>query len=196
MLSDEKKQEIRKQYAILKSYPKVAKKCKVGERTVGRVIRNEDQKTGKTRGRPKKLSKRHCRRIKRHVVSEIQADRRVTSKTIKENLQLKASRPTIRRELKRMDVYYSLVKKKLPLTTKHKQARLNFARRHLIAGTDFQCWVFTDEKRFCLNGPDNFGSYATENVELQRIKRQMKGGSIMILGAISNKGNLLIKVSR
>lgn len=55
MISDKKKQKIREQYTVLKSYAKTAKKCDVGHSTVERVIRNDDQKTGQTRGRPKKL---------------------------------------------------------------------------------------------------------------------------------------------
>jgi hypothetical protein len=196
MISEEKKAEIRAQYAILQSYTKTAKKCKVGHNTVERLIRNEDQKTGKPMGRPKKLTKRDVRRMKREVVKEVQSDHRVTSRSIKDHLGLdKVSRWTIQRELKRNDVFYKPIKKKLPLTKKHKQDRLKFARHHLTAGTDFDRWIFSDEKRFNLDGPDNMGSYGTENAQLHRIKHQMGGGSVMVLGAISSKGNLLIKVS-
>jgi hypothetical protein len=147
-------------------------------------------------GRPKKLKKRDVRHMKREVVREVQSGHRVTSQSIKENLDLdKVSRWTVQRELKRNDVLYKVAKKKLPLTKKHKQERLKFARRHLTAGTDFSRWIFSDEKSFNLDGPDNMGSYGTEYAQLHRIKRQMGGGSIMILGAISSKGNLLIKVS-
>ncbi|MGF7232344.1 hypothetical protein, partial [Arachidicoccus sp.] len=147
-------------------------------------------------GRPKKLTKRDVRRMKRHVVKEVQSGHRVISRSVKENLDLdKVSRWTIQRELTRNDVLYKVTKKKLPLTKKHKKERLNFARRHLEAGTNFDRWIFSDEKRFNLDGPDNLGSYGAEYAQLHRIKRQMGGGSVMVLGAISSKGNLLIKVS-
>lgn len=196
MLTEEKKTEIRAQYTILKSYRKVAEKCKVDKDTVARIINGTNHKTGKLMGRPKKLSRRDQSRIKRHVVKEVNAGRRVTSRTIKQDLNLDVSRWTIQRSLKRNKVLYKLAKKKLPLTKSHRQTRLNFARRHLINRTDFSRWIFSDEKRFNLDGPDNMMSYGTENAQLERIKHQMGGGGIMILGAISSKGNLLIKVSQ
>jgi hypothetical protein len=163
---------------------------------VASIINGTNHKTGKLMGRPKKLSRRDQSRIKRHVVKEVNAGRRVTSRTIKQDLNLDVSRWTIQRSLKRNKVLYKLAKKKLPLTKSHRQTRLNFARRHLINRTDFSRWIFSDEKRFNLDGPDNMMSYGTENAQLERIKHQMGGGGIMILGAISSKGNLLIKVSQ
>lgn len=196
MISDQKKAEIRAEYAVLQSIRKVAKKCNVGKSTVAYVVSEKTKKTDKARGRPKKLTKRDDRQIKRYVVKEVQSGHRVTSRSIKDNLGLdKVSRWTVQRELKRNNVLYKSAKKKLPLTNKHKQERLKFARRHLSAGTDFGRWIFSDEKRFNLDGPDNMSSYGTNYAQLHRIKRQMGGGSVMILGAISNKGHLLIKVS-
>ena len=58
--------------------------------------------------------------------------------------------------------------------------------------------VFTDEKRFCLYGPDNISLYVEHRCESvitpHPVKRQMGGGGVMILGAISSFGNLVIKV--
>ena len=41
-----------------------------------------------------------------------------------------------------------------PLTPDHKKKRLLFAENHLVEGTDFRNWIFTDEKKFNLDGPD------------------------------------------
>lgn len=173
----------------------MAQQCHVGRRTVGRILHNETQSNGKVRGRPKKLSKRTRRLIRRHVEAEVRAGRRVTSLSIKEKLHLEfVSRETIQRTVKQDEILYRIAKKKLPLTAVQRQKRVNFARRHLLSGTDFSRWIFSDEKRFSLDGPDNFGSYGTDNVELSRIKRHMGGGGVMVLDAISSKGHLLIKV--
>ncbi|KAF4646520.1 hypothetical protein FOL47_006048, partial [Perkinsus chesapeaki] len=40
------------------------------------------------------------------------------------------------------------------LTEAHKAARVAFASKHLEASTDFSTWIFSDEKRFNLDGPD------------------------------------------
>ena len=129
MLSEQKRTEVRKQYVILKSYTKVAEKCKVPRRTVGSVIRNKPWKTDKPMGRPNKLTKRDCRQMKRHITKEVQTGHRVTSRSIKGNLGLEdVSMRTIQRALNRDNVFYEISNKKLPLTDKHKQDRLNFAR--------------------------------------------------------------------
>lgn len=195
MLSEEKKSEIRAEYAFLKSYAKVAKKCKVGTSSVERVVRNENRKLGKPLGRSLKINKRQIRQIKRHVTSEIHFNHRVTARSINISLDLNISIRSIQRVLKKNNMLYRIVKKKLPLTKIHRQNRINFARRHILAQTDFSKWIFSDEKRFSLDGPDNMGSYCTENAELNRIKRQLNGKSLTILGAISSKGNLFIKVN-
>lgn len=196
MLTEEKKVEIQAAYAILRSYSKVAAHCHVGRSTVWRVIKNVSRSKGKRRGQPKKISKRTLRLIVRYIQTEIRAGHRVTSRSIKDGLNLgSVSRSTIRRTVRTVGILYKIAKKKLPITAKQRLNRINFARRHLLSGTDFSRWIFSDEKRFSMDGPDNLGSYCTGNAELNRIKRQMCGGGVMILGAISSKGHLLIKVA-
>ena len=58
--------------------------------------------------------------------------------------------------------------------------------------------IFSDEKRFTLNDPDNLGTYLYKNCEnikkQSRTKRFNGGGVVMILGAISSNGNLKVKI--
>ena len=50
--------------------------------------------------------------------------------------------------------------------------------------------VFTDEKLFCLTEPNNISSYFEHRddsvIAPHRVKHQMIGGGIMVLGAITN----------
>lgn len=50
--------------------------------------------------------------------------------------------------------------------------------------------VFTDEKRFSLDGPDSWSTYTDENRNIYRNMRQNKGGGIMIWGMITFDGYL------
>ena len=191
MLSENTKQLIISSYADVKSYRRVAQIFGISKSTVMSVIK---KKKSRRMGRPKKFKPRDVRRLKRHIISETRAGRRLTSRSIQRSLGVDCDRRTIQRVLKSNNILYEFHQKKLPLSDVDKTRRLNFARLHIINGTDFSKWIFSDEKRFNLDGPDNLGSYNTSTVKLERVKHQMGGGSIMILGAISSKGHLIIKV--
>ena len=42
--------------------------------------------------------------------------------------------------------------------------------------------IFSDEKRFCQDGPDNWCSFVPKNIVLHRNKRQNGGRGIMVSG--------------
>ena len=71
-------------------------------------------------------------------------------------------------------------------------ARLKWASELIESGFDFNQVIFTDEKRFSMDGPDGFRSYSKPGQRINRIKRQNRGGGIMVWGAISSDGSLFI----
>ncbi|KAF4660479.1 hypothetical protein FOL46_006112, partial [Perkinsus olseni] len=93
---------------------------------------------------------------------------------------------TVRRFLRDEGARYVKLKTTPPLTDNHKARRLSFARQHLQGNTDFRNWVWSDEKRFCLDGPD--GLFYTWNLpedqEQLKTKRAFNGGGVMVWGAI------------
>ena len=54
--------------------------------------------------------------------------------------------------------------------------------------------VFTDEKRFCLDRPDNYYSWIKGNEYQIRQKRHSGGGGLMIYGLMTLEGLLWIKL--
>ena len=82
--------------------------------------------------------------------------------------------------------------KKPPLTTKHKLARLQLARNFHHFNKEWEKYVFSDEKKFNLDGPAGFKYYWHDLRKQPRLfsKRQSGGGSIMIWRAIGFKGKL------
>lgn len=77
------------------------------------------------------------------------------------------------------------------LTVRHKQDRIKWATAHVTwRPCDWDSVVFSDEKKFNLDGPDGFAYYWHDIRKEERIfsKRQGGGKSLMIWAAFSQKG--------
>lgn len=87
-----------------------------------------------------------------------------------------------------------------PLTASQKENRVKFARKYMTrGGFSWGSVVFSDEKRFNLDGPDGRAYYWHDvRVEPRYFsKRQRGGGSVMVWGAMSRRGTVaLVAVSK
>lgn len=83
-------------------------------------------------------------------------------------------------------------KPKLNLT--HKENRLKFARKYMEWKTEWRNVVFSDEKKFNLDGPDCYSCYwhNLNQTRVVRSKRNFGGGSLMVWGAFSYHAKLPI----
>lgn len=70
------------------------------------------------------------------------------------------------------------------LTKAHKDARIEFARNRLTNPPNQEKLFWTDEKRFCCDGPDNWASWLLNSHYVTRNKRQQGGPSIQVWGAL------------
>lgn len=82
------------------------------------------------------------------------------------------------------------------LTQCHKTARLDFARKHMKWEDEWKTVIFSDEKKFNLDGPDGFSCYWHDlrKDNPPRMSRNFGGGSLMIWGAFSYHGKLRLGI--
>lgn len=148
--------------------------------SVHKLVHNDYNKSKKMRGPKPKLNRRQKTRIKKEVRRLCAQNECVTSRKIKDNCELTVSTRTVRRALKEQGFSYQRVKQQLPLTRQHKDNRLAKATEWLRSKHPFDKTIFTDEKKFSLDGPDNLSTYMDGHAQISRIKRQAGGGSVMV----------------
>jgi transposase len=112
-------------------------------------------------------------------------------------LDLTVSARSVCRLLAREDTLCYVKRKSSPVLTKaHKIARLEWARASVVLGAQWESVVFSDEKKFNLDGPDGLQYYWHDLRKEEQVysKRQAGGGSVVVWGAFSAKGKLRLAV--
>ncbi len=143
---------------------------------------NENKHTG----RPPALSSRDIRAINRCA-----ATGKYSSSQIKSHLQLPVSSRTIRNILSdTVSLQYKKRKQTPVLTNVHKDKRIEWATDKVGYGEKWQKAIFSDEKKFNLDGPDGWQYYwADLRKEPQSFfSRHSGGGGLMVWVAISYHG--------
>lgn len=104
---------------------------------------------------------------------------------------------TVQRLLKAStNLKFKKIKAKPALLARHKTARLEFAKAHMSWTKEWRKVIFSDEKKFNLDGPDGYHFYWHDLRKEEKIlsRRQMGGGSLMVWAAIGWKNNTEIIV--
>ncbi|KAL7723243.1 hypothetical protein ACLKA6_012750 [Drosophila palustris] len=111
--------------------------------------------------------------------------------TLAASVDNKVSKTTIWRTLQRSKcIQFSKMLKAPHLLPRHKEARLKFAEDHL--STDWNTIIFSDEKKWNLDGPDGSRCYWRDlrKDPIYFSKRNFGGGSVMVWGAFTSKATL------
>lgn len=119
---------------------------------------------------------------KRLILREVRKNN-ITSTQIQRNLNLPVSARRVRQILKSdKNLKFTKMLKKPPLTQHHKNARLAFAEKHIHWTSEWNNVIFSDEKRFNLDGPDGYACYWHDfrNSREIRMSRNFGGGGVMI----------------
>jgi len=141
-------------------------------------------------GRKKILLPQYRRRVIRAATN-----RAISAAKIVHELEVPCSKSTILRTLRDCEhIKYKKFAKMPLLTGAHINRRMAWCTDHLDWRQEWESVIFSDEKKFNLDGPDGMAYYwhDTRTVERTRIARQNGGGSVMIWAAIGWNGRTRI----
>lgn len=148
--------------------------------------RHQENQPPKKMGRPKAIDERTHRQILRTI-----SNKTISLMNVKATLNIAASKTTIYNYVHK----YPFIKnrkmlKKPLLTKKHKEARLRWAENHQTWEDQWLHVLFSDEKRFNLDGPNGWDNYWHDlrKEPLWVSKRQYGGGSVMVWAAFGFNG--------
>ncbi|CAI2346720.1 unnamed protein product [Caenorhabditis sp. 36 PRJEB53466] len=131
--------------------------------------------------------------ISRHRRCRQASNTMKTCNAIKRGLNLNVSKTTVWRVIDQDPNIKRQVMRPCPrLGSHHKTRRLDFARSNMA--TDWKTLIFSDKKKFNLDGPDGYKHYWHDlrKDRLRFSKRNYGGGSVMCWGAFSSDGFLEI----
>ena len=153
----------------------------------GYLARKKSNRSSVIIGRPRKLSDRAVRAIVNIARSE-----KLTASKVLDKVPINVSVRTIQRTLNECEhMHFGPMQVRPRLTADHIKKRLKWCKDHskkLVE--DWTNVVFTDEKRFVLDGPDGQAKYWSDKRLPKEIfsKRPRGGGGVMVWAGISSKG--------
>jgi len=156
------------------------------------IERGVDIPSGTSSGRKRALDVREVRHIRRRASNEM-----VSAATIKAEQELDVSTSTIRRAI-HSSGYLEYEKKcsRPAITDEIAARRLEWGHAHMQWNEEWSRTIFSDEKKFNLDGPDGFAYYWHDLRKSPQIfsKRQQGGGSVMIwlAATVDYKSNLVV----
>lgn len=193
VLSDKEKAEIHILLDLKWSYRKIGEKLMRSHQVISNYAKNKNNYGKNHSGGTKRiLNDREVRRILKEASNAI-----TTARQIKDKLNLKCSIRTIQKVLKQsQQLKRKKLKRKPALKKRHKIARLTFAEKHICSAINWENVVFTDEKKFNLDGPDGNNYYFHDLRKEERFlqRRQQGGGGVMVWGTITSNGVMELSI--
>lgn len=121
-------------------------------------------------------------RQKREIIREASL-KKLSASEIRRKLELNVTTRRVGQILHNSGTLTWIKNKGKPeLKKHHKDARLEFAMSHLSWANQWKKIIFSDEKKFTLDGPDGYRRYWHDNRKKQEISlhRNFQGGNIMV----------------
>ena len=172
------------------SLRKIANKIGKSTKCIQNFFKNPARYQNKS---PAKRPKIISSSVQRRMIRAVKADRTVTSAELKSDLNIAASERTVRRYLNGSG-FKKIKKDKVPLiTATNKTRRLRFGNQNKEWDEEWKKIIFSDDKKFNLDGPDGYKKYwhdSSVNQKQTYSTRPSGGGGVMMWGAVAYNGKM------
>lgn len=195
VFSEDLREKIRDSFRDTKNYRETGRRFNISHQSVKYVVENDYEREKDKPGPSRKIDDYQMMSIKREVRKAGNEGQKVTARKIKENLQIDdVSERTIRRTLSRAGFDHQDQRQMIQLTAEHKRNRVKQAEKWIETNHPWERTIFSDEKKFNLDGPDNWSTWTDPGHVIARDKRQMGGRGHMVWGMLEPDGQF--KVSK
>lgn len=175
------------------SYRKIANLLKISPNSVRNIILGNEAERKNKAGRKNKVDRRQQVRILREVGRLEDEGCKISATKIKINCNLDhVSTRTVRRKLAALGLHYDNANQAIQLTSEQKRKQVMFSEQWIDSNWPWERVIWTDEKRFSLDGPDCHKSWSKKGKKQRRNRRQQGGASLQFWGMILPNGELIL----
>lgn len=194
MIAQNIKDLVKRLHGENKSYREIAHIADISIGTVYNIVKNKYKDVKKKPGPKSKITKSQLVAIKRKVANMNEDQIKVSSNKIRDECSLShVTSRTVRTALRNLNFNYLEVKQMIKLTKKQRQKRVELATLWLNSMWPWDKVIWSDEKRFNLDGPDSYCTWGRKDQIEQRDRRQQGGASVQIWGMLMPDGSLIYK---
>lgn len=189
------------------SIRQIAKNLNIKKASVDSIIYYKNKVHKKKRGPKNKIQKSDSINIKRSISKESDMSHKINCNKILQLTDIPVSRRTMNNWMLTNDMRYQHAAQKITLSKEHKAERIRIVSTWIENNVDWSNAIFVDEKRFSLDGPDNWldpkflcdlyyiynrFTYVKKGQNIMRQKRQSNGGGVMVWGMVMPNGLIAV----
>lgn len=176
-----------------KSLSQISKLLNITKGSAQNLYRYNNIQCPRKRGPEFKLNDYDNLVLKREIGNLTQSGEKINALKLVRNCRLNISKWSVQRYMRRANYQYKNATHKIKLSKKMKIRRCDMVRHWISTNHHWNLTIFSDEKRFNLDGPDHWMSYMRKREDHIRQKRCCGGGSINIWMMVLPNGLLAFR---
>jgi len=138
------------------SIREIARNLNIKKGSVESILLYKKKMHKNKRGPKTQISKADALNIKRCIAYQWKTGHKVTCNKILQTTNITVSRRTLNNWMLHNDMQYQKQAQRIVLSKKHKCERVRIVSNWIENNVDWNATFFMDEKRFSLDGPDNW----------------------------------------